>query len=240
VIGNPVAELYGSSLRDDLPNVIRRKSVDRAGIEPATHGFSVHFGTCRRLSANVQSAFFTAFLGCLSVRHCPGFPPMSFALATLWLHCGNAKSTATPNRRGSSKMPDLPAPFPLAIVIADAVHIDPSNGKAFILGTFSVIHATGFPAAHQFMAVFISLTGGRGIVPIRATIIRTGEEEEIIAQTDGEVEFSDPRVIVDLMLGLEGIVFPAPGEYRVQLYAAGEFMTERRLVVVDPKSESEQ
>jgi hypothetical protein len=42
------------------------------------------------------------------------------------------------------------------------------------------------------------------------------------------------------MLGLEGIVFPAPGEYRVQLYAAGEFMTERRLVVVDPKSESEQ
>ena len=137
-------------------------------------------------------------------------------------------------------MPDLPAPFPLAIVIADAVHIDPSNGKAFIMGTFSTIQASAFPGAHQSIGVFISLTGGRGNVPIKATLVRTGEDEETIAQAEAELEFADPRVIVDLVLTFKDIVFAEPGEYRVQLYAAGEFMIERRFVVLSPATEEER
>lgn len=82
------------------------------------------------------------------------------------------------------------------------------------------------------MAVYAALTDGRGKVPVKLQVIDVDEEEEPIASIEGDVEFSDPRMIVEMDLHLAKLNFPGPGEYRIQLYAGSEFVIERRLLVV--------
>ena len=133
----------------------------------------------------------------------------------------------------------VPPPFPLAIVVADAIHRDPATGKSYILGTFSGLAAADFPASHPSLALYVSLSGGRGKVPVRVDFVRTNEDDEIVASAEAEVEFPDPRTIVDIALTFQGLVFPAPGEYRFQVFAADEFMGERRILMLG-RSEGEQ
>ena len=142
-------------------------------------------------------------------------------------------------RTGKGK---IPPPYPLAMVISDAIWRDPGTGKRTILGCFSVIFAKTFPAAHAMMAVYVAITDGRGKVPIVLKIVTAmddQEDETVLIEATSEVEFSDPRTVVELDLHFGNLVFPKPGEYRFQLYAANEFLMERRLVVVQlPESQS--
>jgi hypothetical protein len=128
----------------------------------------------------------------------------------------------------------IPPPYPLAMVISDAIWRDPGSGKRTILGCFSVIFAQGFPAAHPIMAVYVAVTNGRGKVKLVLQLVCTTDdegEEETLFRGEGEVEFPDPRTVVELDYHIGGIVFPREGEYRFQLFAGNEFLMERRLVV---------
>src|SRR5438874_8924488 len=58
---------------------------------------------------------------------------------------------------------DFQAPFALSMIVCNAIHLDPSTGKAFILGRFESIAATAFPAIHPEMAVFAEVTGCRSL-----------------------------------------------------------------------------
>ena len=42
----------------------------------------------------------------------------------------------------------------------------------------------------------------------------------------------DPIDEVEIAFGLVKLVFPDPGDYRVQLYADGQFLGERRFLVI--------
>jgi hypothetical protein len=128
----------------------------------------------------------------------------------------------------------VPLPYALAMVISDFVWRDPGNGKCTILGTFSNVYAHKFPAVHPIMAVYAALTDGRGKVPITVQIVDVDEARDPIAKTGGEVEFDDPRMVVEMVLHITGVRFPAPGEYRMQLIAgaSNELLMERRILVV--------
>jgi hypothetical protein len=45
------------------------------------------------------------------------------------------------------------------------------------------------------------------------------------------VSFADPLVVLEVVFTQARVVFPEPGEYRLQLFAAGEPLLERRLQV---------
>jgi hypothetical protein len=129
-------------------------------------------------------------------------------------------------------MPEqLPAPYTLAMVLCDAIWIDPSNGKTTLLGTFDEIGAKRFPMVHPMFAVYILMKDGQGLVPIKLRVVDLDEEREPLFVVENDLEFSDRQAIMNMNVYLEGITFPAPGEYRVQLFARGEFVLERRLVV---------
>ena len=51
----------------------------------------------------------------------------------------------------------------------------------------------------------------------------------------GSVKFKDPRAIANLALQFHGLSFPAPGQYRVQLYSGNELLREARLELVAVK-----
>ena len=69
-------------------------------------------------------------------------------------------------------------PFPLAMVICDAVWRDPATGKWTLLGCFSAIEARVFPCFRPNLAVFVSLTDGRGKTPLKLRLVDVNEEQE--------------------------------------------------------------
>jgi hypothetical protein len=123
-------------------------------------------------------------------------------------------------------------PYPLAMVVCDAIWKDPGTGKAFLLGLFSVIHAESFPAVHPIMAIHVAITDGRGKLPIRLKLVDANDEErEPLFDGSQEVEFRDPRQITEIAYHLLNVRFETPGEYRFQLFAGTEFLMERRVLV---------
>ena len=105
------------------------------------------------------------------------------------------------------------------------------NGKTHDIGLFQFDCRQGIPAIHPQLAVYVALTDGRGVVPFKIQMVDIDEEAEPIFQAEGEVEFIDPRIMVEMDFHFGGITLSHPGEYPIQLIASGEFLLERRIVV---------
>ncbi|MGW8257519.1 MAG: DUF6941 family protein, partial [Thermoguttaceae bacterium] len=114
---------------------------------------------------------------------------------------------------------ELPPPIALAMVICDAIWIDPSTKKRTLLGVFSDIAAKNFPAVHPILAAHVSLTDGQGLIPIKMRLIDADEENTPLFEVEMELDFPDRRAILDMSAHMKDIAFPAPGEYRLQLFA---------------------
>jgi hypothetical protein len=127
---------------------------------------------------------------------------------------------------------DSHAPFALSMIICDAVHLDPSTEKAFILGCFASIRAMDFPALHPEMTVFAEVTDCRGPTPFLVRIVDADEHSEPVAEVPMEIDIPDPLATAFLVLRLSGLIFPKPGEYRVQLFSGNTHLMERRLILV--------
>ena len=132
-------------------------------------------------------------------------------------------------------------PYALAMILADMVYADPATGKVSILGSFSAIHAHSFPATYPLIAVYLALTDGRGQVPIRFRLVDADEGNVIFEHDAGQLQFLDPRAIMDLVIRIQNAAFPAPGEYRLQIWAESESIMERRLDLIQiPQSQLPQ
>ena len=133
----------------------------------------------------------------------------------------------------------MPPPFALSVGVCDLLYRDRGTGKRFILGCFSTIHAKLFPVKHPALGVYLDLTNGRGQVSIKVQIIDSDEDREPIWTTELEFDFSDPRMVAELDFMVGGLEFPEPGEYRVQAFANGEFIIERRLLLIRVETKNE-
>ena len=127
----------------------------------------------------------------------------------------------------------MPAPVPLAMVICDAVHEDPTTGKKTILGTFTAVQSPEFPATVGKICIYLALTDARGTVPIRLSIVDVDELRPPIIEQSADLNFLDPITVEHTDFDLIDVIFPSPGEYRIQLFAGDEFVIERRLNVSD-------
>ena len=128
--------------------------------------------------------------------------------------------------------PQTPNPEVLALIVCDQIITDRLTGKQSIIGMFSVIHSPRFPAAHPQLSVFASLTGGHGQVKLMIRIVDVNEARPPLVQGQGEVQFANPLAIANLALQFHGLMFPEPGDYRVQLLSNGALLREARLRLV--------
>ena len=69
------------------------------------------------------------------------------------------------------------------------------------------------------MTVFAEVTECRGKTPFLVRVIDVDERQEPVAEAETELDIPDPLAITMLVLRLEEMVFPKPGEYRVQLFS---------------------
>ena len=140
-------------------------------------------------------------------------------------------------------MPNLPKPDVLAMLVCDQIITDRLTGKQSLIGMFSRIHAMGFPATHPQLCVFVALTDGHGKTDLSIRVVDSNEARAAIVEGKGSVSFKDPRTIANLFLQFHGLVFPQPGEYRVQLYSDNQLLREARLELIQlspPKQQGEQ
>ncbi|MBI4719223.1 MAG: hypothetical protein HY763_15605 [Planctomycetes bacterium] len=124
-----------------------------------------------------------------------------------------------------------PTPDVLALIVCDQIITDRLTGKQSLIGMFSNVHARGFPATHAQLCVFVALTDGHGETDLLIRIVDSNDARPPIVEGKGRVLFKDPRAIANLALQFHGLTFPEPGEYRVQLYAAGALLREARLML---------
>lgn len=129
-------------------------------------------------------------------------------------------------------MPNLPKPDVLAMLVCDQIITDRLTGKQSLIGMFSRIHAMGFPATHPQLCVFVALTDGHGKTDLSIRVVDSNDARAPIVEGKGSVSFKDPRTIANLFLQFHGLVFPQPGEYRVQLYSDNQLLREARLELI--------
>lgn len=123
------------------------------------------------------------------------------------------------------------APYALSLIICDRVFTDSNTGKQAIVGCFGSIAAWRFPAVHPLMTVFAEMTDGLGSTELVLRVVAVDHPETVFERRD-TIEFPSRLAVAGMRCVIQGIVFPRQGEYRVQLFANGEFLLERRLLVV--------
>ena len=130
----------------------------------------------------------------------------------------------------AENVPEIPPPMLLAALVCDTVIVDAITGKGTVVGIFDMINAPAYPVRHGTLFVFCQLTNGRGRVDVRADIVDLENDERIIENNQVQAEFVDVRQVANVILQFVGLVFPHPGEYRVQIFAGTEFLGERRIL----------
>ena len=124
-----------------------------------------------------------------------------------------------------------PPPIVQSMIVADGIHRDSSTGKKFILGIFNIIGASRFPHRNPPFFVYLAITNGHGPTVLRLRIVDVEDPQSPIYESAHPVDFSDPNEVYEFVTGVQ-VVFPVPGNYRMQLLAGNEFLREMRLNVV--------
>jgi hypothetical protein len=131
-------------------------------------------------------------------------------------------------------MSNQPTPIGLAIVICDLIIEDKLTSKKSLIGIFNQIGTQNFPCRHPQICVFVSLTDGRGECAARLRIIHD-ENDHIVAEVNGNLQFPDVNAVVELNFTLVGLVFPEPGTYSIEFYCDDALVLERRFKVTQVK-----
>lgn len=123
-------------------------------------------------------------------------------------------------------------PIAQAVIMCDCVHRESVSGKYNLLGTFNSLAFPSFPGKLPIMFVFLSLVEVNGTYDLRIQLVDVDEEFEPIAQVSGTLVGNYPLAIYEFPLHLQDVEFPRTGEYRLQLFAHGTQIAERRLFVL--------
>lgn len=125
----------------------------------------------------------------------------------------------------------LPPPVVLALLVADNHILDSRNNQHTIVGVFSHVKAERFPTLLGRLCIYAELTNGRGAQSIKIRIIDSDEARPPVIDAAVNIDFTDPLDVSQVGFGASGVVFPSPGEYRVQLLSGTTLLMERRLMV---------
>lgn len=129
-------------------------------------------------------------------------------------------------------MPDPSStPTLVSLIICDQVIDDRLTNKKSAIGLFNTILVGELPARTPQIMVLASLTEIGGPTPIALRLMRDADNLELFS-TEGDVDAETPLATVDLVFSLQGITFPATGQYAFELWAGSELLGRRRFQIV--------
>jgi hypothetical protein len=129
-----------------------------------------------------------------------------------------------------------PAPIVKAILVCDYVICEQGTNKKSCIGIFHRIHAREFPCRHGQLAIYASITDAAGEYEFRLTLVDLADGGEIGKGTTPPLTIPDRLSTAELSFQLQNIVFPHPGKYDFVLYANGEPLARKEVVIAGPKA----
>jgi hypothetical protein len=113
-------------------------------------------------------------------------------------------------------------------LLADAATID-GSGKLNILGIFDRLGTTSFPTRHPRLCLVLRFSAGvHEVGKHDVGIMLKGPEGQEIVRIDGEMNLGaglrgvSSGVLVPHILNMDGLVFPAAGQYAFDVRVDGE------------------
>jgi len=99
-----------------------------------------------------------------------------------------------------------------------------------LINIIQTINAPQYPVRAGQLVFFCELTNGHGRTQTKIRLVNAEEDDKIVLEQNGQVQFKDVRQILTLAVNLQGVVFERPGEYRFQLFADESLLGERRIM----------
>ncbi len=81
------------------------------------------------------------------------------------------------------------------------------------------------------LCIYTEVTGGHGVTPLTVRIVDVDEEREPVVKLDLEVNLEDPLAVTQVVFGMPRLVFPQPGDYRLQALSGSHRLLEKRLIL---------
>ena len=127
----------------------------------------------------------------------------------------------------SSAIPEL-----LSLQVCDRVIRDQNTNQTSIIGILDTVGAHTFPLTIPHLSIFMEITSGHGRTELRVRIVDALEERPPVFEAIIDANLGGPLVVHQVPFTTVGLKFPAPGEYRVQVYASGTLLRERKVRVM--------
>jgi hypothetical protein len=138
-----------------------------------------------------------------------------------------------------SSFPFLPVPekpIGKAIILCDQVIEDRETRKKTLVGIFTRLAASKAPIVHPAMSMYVALTNGHGIIPVKVLLKDAhSEDNREFFKVEGQVNFEHPNKIIEMVFNLRNLTFPKFSQYCFEVHANEEFIFESKLDVVQFK-----
>lgn len=128
--------------------------------------------------------------------------------------------------------PTPPLPDLLTLLVCEKAIRDGATGQVSIIGILSHVTCSSFPARLPAFVVFMEFTGGHGPFPVKIRIADADDQHPAICEVEAGMQMHSPLVVVQIPFVVTNVSFPSPGQYRVQVYAHGTLLRERRITLV--------
>ena len=118
-------------------------------------------------------------------------------------------------------------PVFVALLAADRV-ISEDNGKKGIIGTFTQFNAVQFPARFPPWFVYAAVTNLADAHSFSLNVVNDGTQQ-VVFSAAGQFTVDQPRKVVELVVPMLSVVFPAPGTYNLLFNVDGQQIGSRLL-----------
>jgi hypothetical protein len=127
-------------------------------------------------------------------------------------------------------------PVAKAVYVCDNVLADLASGKVTLVNLLNAVRlpaGANFPYRLNQLCVFVLWSGGLGELRTRVDIVDATGDGQLIRRTDDMIiRFASRTQTVYGLYRIEGVVFPAPGSYCVEVYCQGAFVDDLMIRVI--------
>ncbi len=123
------------------------------------------------------------------------------------------------------------APVVLTLLLCEKAIVDARTQQYSLVGLVSNVNATRFPVRSPNLCIYAEVTGGHGVTGLTVRIVDVDEIREPVVGLDVEVNMENPLAVTQFVFGMPPLVFPEPGDYRLQALSGGIRLLEKRIIL---------
>ena len=143
-------------------------------------------------------------------------------------------------KTGDESKMDKPLPGCKAILLCDQIIVEAGTGKISVIGTFDRLYLATLPGYSTWLSLFLQLVDGIGSYALAVEIHHLTENLVLARVDQGEVQFQERPVRLNLEILIPPLSLEHPGAYDVVVLANEQEIDRQQLQVVQLPDEVEE